>query len=70
MLITDDHTFLGYVQLHCTTERALFSYKDVLRLHTLAGVSIEVSEGFQVMHEEYAKPLIQAARERLSHGNV
>jgi hypothetical protein len=63
-LSQDDESFLGYVDLHCTTERALFSGRDVIRLHKLAEVDVpDVDEGsFYAMHEDLAQPLLELVR--------
>lgn len=66
-LTKEDLTFLGYVELHCKTERALFSGNDVLRLYELADVvpqeKIELNN-FYRMDDMYALPLVELAKMR------
>lgn len=63
---TDDF-FLGYVEIHSETDRALFSREHVRRLHELAGVPVPDVPPFAAMHADYAKPLVTKARQRLAH---
>jgi hypothetical protein len=63
---TDDF-FLGYVAIHCETDRALFSFEHCVRLYRMAGHDVPdpTTPGFHAMHEDEAKPLIAKARERI-----
>lgn len=69
MSLDSDDDFLGYVDLHSKTERALFSREHVLRLIKLANVP----EGqyplpmasFISVHADEARPLIERARRQL-----
>lgn len=63
----DDEDFLGYVEIHCTTERALFSGIHVRRLYELSGHACSgvYPTGWYSVHEYVAAPLIKAARLRL-----
>ena len=71
MSLDDDKDFLGYFDLHCETERALFSTDHVRRLLRLAGV--EKRFELQLTHmgtfisvkADVAKPLIERARRQL-----
>lgn len=67
-LTKEDETFLGYVDLHCKTERALFSGRDVLRLYELADTIPQEDirlDAFYRMDDEYALPLVELARLRV-----
>jgi len=65
--VTDmtDEDFLDYCSLHCGTERALFNYEQVLRLHQLARVK-EVPQspggGWMSMGPKMVDPLVERAR--------
>ena len=61
--MTDDD-LIGYVELHCRTERALFHSKHIKRLFALAGEDVPNINGWYEMHADVADPLIAAARER------
>ena len=68
----NDNEFLGYVDIHSETDRALFSMSHVRRLHVLAGVDLPFDERcygldqcFLTMDRYYAKPLTLKARERI-----
>jgi hypothetical protein len=65
--MADDGFFIGYCDIHCETDRALFSYEHCVRLYRLAGHDVDdpTTQGFHAMHEAEAKPLIKQARERL-----
>lgn len=66
-LTKEDESFLGYVELHCKTERALFSGRDVLRLYELADTAPQADirlDAFYRMDDEYALPLVELARLR------
>lgn len=68
--MNDDEEFLGYVDIHCRTERHLFSMEHVRRLLELAsveGVQCESSSvpGFVGLSECVAMPLVQAAKKRM-----
>jgi hypothetical protein len=66
-----DRQFLGYVELHSKTPRALFSNSDVCRFLVLAGEQdIAVAfhfgfSGFTPMHYDEIKDLLERARKRL-----
>jgi hypothetical protein len=70
----DDWTneeFLGYVDIHCRTPRALFSLQHVERLHALAQEPLEWRRpqhppAFSAMDRYYALPLIKQARQHLA----
>ena len=65
----EDKNFLGYVDLHSETERALFSREQVLRLLKLANVAkgeYTLPMGsFISVNADVAKPLIERARRQL-----
>jgi len=61
-----DEEFLQYVETHSQTPRALFSDEHVRRLCRLAGREAPQFSGFLAVHYETAKPLIDAARTRLT----
>lgn len=71
-----DAEFLGYVDLHCRTERALFAREHVDRLYQLAGlppIRWECRQhgwfappSFVAVRPSVANPLIEAARKRLN----
>jgi hypothetical protein len=71
-LVLTDEEFLGYVEYHCRTERALFEGAHVKRLLELAGEFREANSRsvhpneFVVMRPEFADPLIKKARERMA----
>jgi hypothetical protein len=54
-----DEELIGYCQLHCETERALFSGAQINRMILLAGCPSDfvtsVSEGWHSLHEEMAE---------------
>ncbi len=62
-----DEEFLGYCEIHCRTERALFSGSQVDRLNELAGrpPSYVFSHQWVAMRADYAQPCIDDARRRL-----
>lgn len=65
-----DEDFLGYVEIHSQTERALYSGRDINRLLKLAGnppgfVKSVDEKGFYSLHEPEARPLIDAAKRLL-----
>lgn len=63
-----DEDFLGYVSLHCETERALFANAHVRRLCELAGREApqDLSEnGLTAVPRNVAMPLVAEARRRL-----
>lgn len=64
-LSKEDERFLGYVEIHCSTERALFSGRDILRLYRLAAVDTQEGideKSFYTLHEDIALPLIELVR--------
>src|SRR5690606_40675802 len=72
-LTKEDRSFLWYVELHCRTERALFSGKDVLRLYELADIAIQENigaSGFYRMGEGHALPLVELARLRAPKAEI
>lgn len=63
----DDETFLGYVELHSKTERALFHKVHIERLLKLAGVFMFPLEGtWLAVHNDAAQPLVDIARRNKS----
>lgn len=65
-----DLDFLGYVELHCDTELALFSSNDCHRLLRLAGVQDDLhppmsERGFYGMHRYDISGLLKTAWDRL-----
>lgn len=60
-----DEEFLGYVRIHSTTDRALFSGEQLTRLLRLSGSAWTVGEGWYGFRSWDAEPLIQKAEERL-----
>jgi len=69
MSLDSDDDFLGYVDLHSRTERALFSREDILRLIKLANIpegqySLPLGS-FISVHASEARPLIERARRQL-----
>lgn len=64
----DDESFLGYCELHCRTERALFSWAQIQRLAQLAGAPADPqqpSEGWARAGVRLVQPLVDEARRRL-----
>lgn len=57
--MTDDE-LIGYAQLHCQTERALFSSEHVDRLLALAKMPASGLVGFVAVHEAEMTTLIEA----------
>lgn len=70
-LLKDPEKFLGYVELHAQTPRALFHLDHVNRLLEMAGEdTVTVPEDgpedvFIVLRPEMADPYVKAARARL-----
>jgi hypothetical protein len=62
-----DQQFLGYVELHSRTPRALFSNSDVCRFLILAGEHADafVGPGFTEMRYDTIKGFLERARKRL-----
>jgi hypothetical protein len=66
-----DQQFLGYVELHSKTPRALFSNSDVCRFLVLAGeqdiaVALHFGfSGFTPMHYDEIQGFLEQARKRL-----
>jgi hypothetical protein len=59
-----DKDLVGYCELHCETERALFHRRDLNRMFELAGdVRRATGDGFVSVHEEM-KELCAKARSR------
>ena len=71
MALETDVDLIGYCEIHCQTERALFNGQHVNRMLELAGRpkgyvrSVEPS-GFYSIHENMAR-LCQLARERIAN---
>jgi hypothetical protein len=63
-----DEELLAYADIHCETERALFSVDHIRRLFALAGKpEPEIpTTGFLACKQDVIHPLTKAARERLS----
>ena len=62
----EDHKLIGYCEIHCETDRALFNGKDVARMFELAGEPLEhppSARQFISMHQEMAE-LCKKARAR------
>lgn len=66
--LEDNNHFIGYCEIHCRTERALFSGKHVNRMLELAGhpenFVLSVSNGWYTMHGDMEE-LCALARARL-----
>lgn len=68
--MTDDASFITYCQIHCTTERALFSGAQINRMLKLAGNPpdyvrwLPASNWYSV--HEHMQLLCTLARERLN----
>jgi hypothetical protein len=65
-----DEDLVGYIALHCKTERALTHSKHIKQLLRLAGKpedSFGDIDGFYCFPSETAMPLVKWARERLKH---
>ncbi len=67
----DDDQFLGYVEIHSHTERALFTVSQIRRLFDLAEVSCPIRlsedpERWYTLDYYDAKPLVDKARTRLT----
>lgn len=61
----NDREFLGYVEFHCRTERALFSGIHIVRLYELANKKHQcpvTKEEWYGMHDDIAGPLVISAR--------
>jgi hypothetical protein len=66
-----DEQFLGYVELHSTTERHLFGKHHVVRLLELAGRKVPAGIGALVgIDQETAQPLVDAARVRMRRAQI
>lgn len=65
-----DSEFLGYVEIHSRTERALFSQAHAQRLLRMAGnppnFQLDPREALVSIHDDVADELVQMARERLA----
>lgn len=61
-----DEELLGYAELHCKTERALFHRDHVVRIYGMAGLEVKSSAlpEFVAVHEDAMEPLVAAARRR------
>lgn len=60
-----DTELIGYCEIHCTTERALFHSKHINRMAALAGVNEGVPTGWYSMHDLMEQLCVQA-RARMS----
>lgn len=62
-----DIELLGYADIHCETERALFHVDHIRRLFALAGEPEPPlpSTGFVSCKQDVVRPLTKAARERM-----
>jgi len=66
-----DEDFLGYFELHCRTDLALFHRKHVERLFKLAGQQIpEKLREWIPVHDDVADPLIARARGNIAVDHV
>ena len=72
-----DEQFLGYCEIHCRTERALFAGAQVNRLNELADFEPDpilhtklYNSGWYTMRASYAQPRIDAARRRMHEAEV
>jgi hypothetical protein len=59
----NDDELIGYCEIHCTTERALFSANQINRMIVLAGLGDHnaLTPGWYPMHEEMQE-LVDLAR--------
>jgi len=65
-----DEDLLGYCEIHCKTERALFHHTDIERVYALAGCPRTFHpeyEDFVTVFEDEMMPLIKLARERMAN---
>lgn len=70
-----DGDFIGYCELHCKTERALFHRDHIKRMAQLAGDAalldvVDTLAEWITAHEDAMLPLVEKARARLSAGNA
>ena len=64
----DDKELIGYCEMHCTTERALFSAQHINRMIALAGYPKDFPQsvtGWYSMHEEMQE-LVEMAGNRMN----
>ncbi len=71
MPLDTDESLIGYCELHCETERALFNGSHINRMLELAGhpkgfIRQVPADGWYSMHEDMAK-LCELARARLAN---
>lgn len=67
----NDRELLGYAEIHCQSDRALFSAEHLNRIYRLAGYEPNTAlSGFYSMHEPEMKPLVAAARANLNRVHV
>lgn len=60
-----DEEFLGYVEIHSRTPRALFHRKHAQRLIDMSGEGTFPIEGEWItIHDDIAQPLVDAARKK------
>lgn len=63
-----DEELLGYCEIHCKTERAMFNSDQINRIAKLAGEKGRVPKGWYSMHEEMQELVDEArARKELEH---
>lgn len=69
----DDQNLIGYCEIHCTTEKALFSGEQISRMIRLAGqpkgyvqASHFFKDGWYTVDEATMMPLVKLARENLA----
>lgn len=60
-----DNEFLGYVESHCRTERALFNSGQIRRLYELAHMKPPYLNGWYSMGVNVAQPLVDLARKSM-----
>ena len=61
----NDKELLGYCEIHCTTQRAMFSADHLNILFELAGANRRVT-GWHSAHEDVVMPLVREARRRMA----
>lgn len=64
-----DEDLIGYCEIHCKTELALFHGKHINEMFKLAGIDrkVEFENGFYAAHESMSE-LCKLARKRLKDG--
>jgi len=62
-----DEEFIGYCEIHCATQRALFLGRDINRMYALAGrTDTRVPEGEWFTVRSQMMALCDSARKRLA----